>query len=149
MPRIPIPSQLLQAALRPSFQLLPRCLAQAGPTCARSFSNLPGLRPTLVSQAAAPTAFRTGLLSRLPPSLAATDATMVGGAAADVVPKSSISLHPALAGTQIRCGPRATMSGHSRLVQKRRHGFLSRSTTKNGVKMLKRRRVKGRRRLSA
>ncbi|KAK0719715.1 hypothetical protein B0H67DRAFT_552023 [Lasiosphaeris hirsuta] len=149
MPRLPISTQLLQAVLRPGSQLLPRCLAQAGPACTRSFSNLPGLRPTLTSQAAASAVLRTGLLSRLPPSLAATDSTTVGGAAADVVPKSSISLHPAFAGTQIRCGPRPTMSGHSRLIQKRRHGFLSRSSTKNGIKMLKRRRLKGRRRLSA
>jgi len=41
------------------------------------------------------------------------------------------------------------MSGASRLIQKRRHGFLSRIRTRNGRKMLERRKGKGRKRIAA
>jgi large subunit ribosomal protein L34 len=41
------------------------------------------------------------------------------------------------------------MGNASRLIQKRRHGFLSRVKTQNGRKTLARRRAKGRKKLSA
>ena len=63
----------------------------------------------------------------------------------DLLPK--ISVHPALAGTQVRNGPRDTYDPSHR-VRKRRHGFLSRLRTRNGRKLLKRRRAKGRTTLS-
>ncbi len=37
----------------------------------------------------------------------------------DLVPKSAITAHPALAAMQIRCGPRPTMSNASRLIRAR------------------------------
>lgn len=63
----------------------------------------------------------------------------------DLLPK--ISVHPALAGIQVRNGPRDTYDPSHR-VRKRRHGFLSRLRTRNGRKLLKRRRAKGRTSLS-
>ena len=72
-----------------------------------------------------------------------------GENALDLVPKSSITSHPALAAIQIRCGPRPTMSNASRLIRARRHGFLSRIRTAKGRKLLALRRAKGRKRLSA
>lgn len=101
-------------------------------------SNLPPLRPTpLLHQS----------IFRAPTTTTVT----TGETTADIVPKTSITAHPALAGVaaQMRCGPRPTMSGATRLIQKRRHGFLSRIRTRNGRNTLKRRIGKGRKRLSA
>ncbi|KAK0724234.1 hypothetical protein B0H67DRAFT_481974, partial [Lasiosphaeris hirsuta] len=58
---------------------------------------------------------------------------------ADVTPKSSVTSHLVFSGTiKVRFAPQATISGHSRLIQKWRYGFLSRIRTKNGQKMLER-----------
>ncbi|KAK0752552.1 hypothetical protein B0T18DRAFT_486847 [Schizothecium vesticola] len=141
---LPRSSPFLRSALpRPS--LLPRLLAavtKPTPPPSRFISNLPPLRPTTLLH---PGIFRA-------PTTATTTKTAAGGSeVVDVVPKTSITAHPALAGVgaQMRCGPRPTMSGATRLVQKRRHGFLSRIRTRNGRNTLKRRIGKGRKRLSA
>ncbi|KAI5918926.1 hypothetical protein F4810DRAFT_549482 [Camillea tinctor] len=113
----------------------------------RAFSSLPQLRPSILPTTSsvfrAPGSTSTTLLSRLSPST--TEAATL-----DLVPRSAISAHPALAGAgvQVRCGPRATTARTSRLVRKRRHGFLSRIRTHNGRKTLQRRKDKKRATLS-
>ncbi|KAI0893313.1 hypothetical protein F4806DRAFT_476589 [Annulohypoxylon nitens] len=112
----------------------------------RTFSSLPSLRPTLLApnsvfRTSTPT--QTSFTPLLTPS---TDGTI-----ADVVPKSAVTSHPSLAGvaTQLRFGPQpGTMERTSRLKRKRTHGFLSRLRTRNGRKILQRRRSKGRTMLS-
>ncbi|KAH7318216.1 hypothetical protein B0I35DRAFT_478744 [Stachybotrys elegans] len=99
----------------------------------RTFTTFSPLRPTLSAPTAA---IRPNMTSFLPTGVA------------DVVPKTAISAHPALADMQVRCGPRNTMNGHTRLVQKRRSGFLARMRSKTGSKILKRRKMKGRKRLA-
>ncbi|KAI1108489.1 hypothetical protein F5Y14DRAFT_456962 [Nemania sp. NC0429] len=119
------------------------------PNSTRPFSSLPHLRPSVLASAS--TVFRpcnsgNTLLSRLPTttSLPAGPENATG-ATLDIVPRSAITAHPALAGPQqIRCGPRPTMARTSRLVRKRRHGFLSRLRTRNGRKTLQRRKDKKR-----
>ncbi|OTB06120.1 hypothetical protein M426DRAFT_319194 [Hypoxylon sp. CI-4A] len=110
----------------------------------RTFSSLPSLRPTIFGSSG--TAFRSpntsnGLLNSYTPT---SDAS--GAIAADLVPKTAITSHPALIGcaAQVRFGPRPTMARTSRLVRKRRHGFLSRVQSRNGRKTLQRRREKKR-----
>ncbi|OTB13665.1 hypothetical protein K445DRAFT_319884 [Daldinia sp. EC12] len=110
----------------------------------RAFSSLPTLRPTI--QASTSSVFRSpnpnnGLLQSFAPQ--PTGAT--GGATLDLVPKTSLTAHPSLSGAaQVRFGPRPTMARSSRLVRKRRHGFLSRVRTHNGRKTLQRRKEKKR-----
>ncbi|KAL0466955.1 hypothetical protein QR685DRAFT_556821 [Neurospora intermedia] len=135
-------SSALQAAFKPSA-FLPK-------TATRSFSILPSLRPAALSSTPS-TIFRAPNAITAPPA-SPSATTGIDGEVLDLLSASSlISSHPALSGlgSQIRCGPRPTMSGATRLVQKRRHGFLSRVKTKNGQKTLKRRLAKGRLRLSA
>ncbi|KAF5018138.1 hypothetical protein F66182_9901 [Fusarium sp. NRRL 66182] len=103
----------------------------------RTFTTLVPLRPCLTPMSGA--IRRTALPSSFAPSAAAS---------ADIVPASAISAHPALGDMQIRCGPRNTMNGHTRLVQKRRHGFLVRTRSRTGRKILHRRKLKGRRNIA-
>ncbi|KAJ1329571.1 large subunit ribosomal protein L34 [Microdochium nivale] len=116
----------------------------------RTFTSLPTLRPSLASSRPV---FRsaTNTLARLPGSTpeAASLADAVGGVAADVVPRSSVTSHPAFGlGFQIRCGPRPNLERSSRLVRKRRHGFLTRLRSRTGRKILQRRKEKKRSSLS-
>lgn len=99
-----------------------------------TFTTLSPLRPSLYAN----TIRRPSAITSFTPILS-TSAT---GVTADVVPPSAISAHPALAGGagQIRCGPRNTMNGATRLVQKRRHGYLNRTRSRTGRAIIKRRR---------
>ncbi|KAL1869716.1 hypothetical protein VTK73DRAFT_2957 [Phialemonium thermophilum] len=154
--------RLLPSQLRTSYRHVPqrtavRCAAWVPSfSNSRMFSSLPSLRPTLPTNrlSAGPLAFRPTTctpnhVSRLQPS--ATEGAEVGGEVLDLISRAALTGHPAFAGAgvQIRCGPRATLVRTSRLVQKRRHGFLSRARTKKGRQLLTRRRIKGRKRLSA
>lgn len=145
-----------QSALRAAVRDVTR-----QPALTRSFSSFPTLRPGISAQ---PSIFTrrpaAGLLaptSAFTPSTATTTTGaadgIIGSEVADVVPRTAITSHPALAGagSQIRCGPRRYMNMNrpSRLIRMRRHGFLSRIRTKTGRKMLQRRKTKGRQQLSA
>ncbi|KAI1661217.1 hypothetical protein F4813DRAFT_221334 [Daldinia decipiens] len=113
----------------------------------RTFSSLPTLRPTL--HASPGSVFRTPNRLPLQPFGPPTAAAAAAGATADLVPKTSLTTHPWLSGAaQVRFGPRPTMARTSRLVRKRRHGFLSRVRSHNGRKTLQRRREKKRSTLS-
>ncbi|KAG9250256.1 uncharacterized protein F5Z01DRAFT_677942 [Emericellopsis atlantica] len=101
------------------------------------------------TSAASPRTFTTLIPHRPTVALPRTTApsfTPSVAAEVDLVPKSAITSHPAL-GT-IRCGPRNTMHNHTRLVQKRRFGFLKRLRSKTGRRILLRRKIKGRKDLA-
>ncbi|KAK7755157.1 hypothetical protein SLS62_002972 [Diatrype stigma] len=106
------------------------------------------LRPSILPTTTTSTVFRSArgdLLSQIAPApSSASSPGAIGSEVLDLVPKTAITAHPAFAGMQIRCGPRPTMARPSRLVRKRRHGFLSRLRTKNGRKTLQRRKDKKR-----
>ncbi|PNY29553.1 50S ribosomal protein L34 [Tolypocladium capitatum] len=120
----------MQSLARLARPLLAKPLS-SGP---RSFTTLSPLRPSLT-----PTR-RPGCMAGFTPTPTTTTT-----AAADVVPTGAVSSHPALSGLQLRFGPRNTMNGHTRLVQKRRHGFLYRMRSKTGRRIILRRKMKGRR----
>ncbi|KAJ4389188.1 hypothetical protein N0V93_006651 [Gnomoniopsis smithogilvyi] len=117
------------------------------PSIKRSFSSLPTLRPS--------TSTPTSIFARRPTTLLQTPFTPTATASvhetADIVPTSAISAHPALLQSQIRCGPRRYMNMNrpSRLIRNRRVGFLTRMKSKDGRKMIARRKAKGRKRLGA
>ncbi|KAJ6440046.1 ribosomal protein l34 domain-containing protein [Purpureocillium lavendulum] len=112
----------------------------ADPVSRRTFTTLSPLRPSLTPLR------RPGALTSFTPAPTPATSVTPGGVAADVVPAGAVSSHPAFGGAlQMRFGPRNTMNGHTRLVQKRRHGFLYRMKSKTGRRILMRRRIKGRR----
>ncbi|KAI1254362.1 hypothetical protein MGN70_004759 [Eutypa lata] len=112
----------------------------------RAFSSFPQLRPSILPTTTRSTVFRSAnnnALSQIAPVPSSTSGA-ISPEILDLVPKTAITAHPAFAGVQIRCGPRPTMARTSRLVRKRRHGFLSRIRTRNGRRTLQRRREKKR-----
>ncbi|KAF5674190.1 ribosomal protein mitochondrial [Fusarium heterosporum] len=136
-PYSPAHSNAMNAMFSSITRLARPVLAKPLAQSPRTFTTLVPLRPSLTPLNGA--IRRTALPSSFTPSTAAS---------ADIVPSSAISAHPALGDMQIRCGPRNTMNGHTRLVQKRRHGFLCRKRSKTGRKILLRRKIKGRRHIA-
>ncbi|KAH8663954.1 hypothetical protein BX600DRAFT_287510 [Xylariales sp. PMI_506] len=113
----------------------------------RTFTSLPTLRPTILPKYSS-SVFRSSTPTT---SLAPTTSTAIetsSGEVLDIVSKSAITTHPSFGGLQVRCGPRPTMARSSRLIRKRRHGFLSRVQSRTGRRTLQRRRTKGRHSLS-
>ncbi|TRX96220.1 hypothetical protein FHL15_002944 [Xylaria flabelliformis] len=152
MSALRLTSSTVRAALSPSQSCKSITVIQTLAT-KRTFSSLPHLRPSIVApngNVFRPCNSGNTLLSRLPPTITLpAGITNAPEGVLDIVPKSAITAHPALAGPQqIRCGPRPTMARTSRLVRKRRHGFLSRIRTRNGRKTLQHRKDKKRTYLS-
>ncbi|KAI1214655.1 uncharacterized protein F4807DRAFT_404128 [Annulohypoxylon truncatum] len=110
----------------------------------RTFSSLPSLRPTTLASSS--TIFRSSTLSQTS-FTPAPNSSSSASVLLDLVPKTAVTSHPSLAGcaAQMRFGPRPEkMARTSRLKRKRKHGFLSRIRTRNGRKILQRRKAKGR-----
>ncbi|TQS31407.1 hypothetical protein Golomagni_08311 [Golovinomyces magnicellulatus] len=101
----------------------------------RTFTSLAPHRPSLT-----PLRITSPATATAAPSLSAEF---------DLVAKDAVSSHPSLMTQQLRFGPRNTMNGHTRLVQKRRHGFLYRMRSRTGRMILRRRKLKGRRSVAA
>ncbi|KAI0471896.1 hypothetical protein GGR56DRAFT_656046 [Xylariaceae sp. FL0804] len=127
------------------------------PGTRRTFTSLPQLRPSIFvssSSSGGASVFRSPAHSALSaaPSLAPSPTTTTSSSSSslipDVVPRSAAL--PGLAGAggggvaQARFGPRPTMARTSRLVRKRRVGFLARQRSRHGRKILERRRAKKR-----
>jgi large subunit ribosomal protein L34 len=108
----------------------------------RTFTSLPSLRPRL---GATSSVFRP---AKSTPLFTPTTTAETTGILLDLVPRGAVTAHPAALAQQVRFGPRATMARTSRLVRKRRHGFLSRVRTRTGRRTLQHRRGKGRHTLS-
>ncbi|KLU84833.1 hypothetical protein MAPG_03868 [Magnaporthiopsis poae ATCC 64411] len=145
MASIAILAPRLRMAAAPT-QRIPRVIVQRLGGSQRHFSSLPSLRPTTCPRTSP--LFRS---SHSPLPFAIEESSRAAATSVlDLVPKTAITSHPALGGvaSQIRCGPRPTTARTSRLKRARTHGFLSRIRTKNGRKLLARRRAKGRLRLS-
>ncbi|EHK25990.1 uncharacterized protein TRIVIDRAFT_82218 [Trichoderma virens Gv29-8] len=118
----------------------PLLAPRISPLAQRTYTCLSPLRPTLTSTFRPNNSFTPSLTAQSPATAAATSPE-----SADLVPTAAVSSHPALQGLQLRFGPRNTMNGHTRLVQKRRHGWLKRTRSKTGRRILQRRKLKGRR----
>ncbi|KAI6371237.1 hypothetical protein MCOR25_004009 [Pyricularia grisea] len=132
----------LRAVTRRTVRMPSSLVQSLGPQ--RTFSSLPTLRPTTCPRASP--VFRSPSSSLLSSSIM-QPTTTTGEAALDLVPKTSITGNPAALG-QIRCGPRPTTARTSRLKRARKHGFLVKTRTAKGRKMLARRQAKGRKSLA-
>ncbi|TVY50271.1 50S ribosomal protein L34 [Lachnellula cervina] len=125
--KLPIASASRTAHLKTPFSTTPN----------RTFTSLPSLRPTI-----SPSSLRPS-----PTSTTTTTASIPTDPDAAAILPTSISTHPSMAATQIRCAGRNTFSP-SHFVRKRRHGFLARLKSRTGRMILKRRRAKKRSSLS-
>ncbi|KAG5937565.1 hypothetical protein E4U60_001831 [Claviceps pazoutovae] len=112
-------------------------LASSLKSTPRTFTTLSLLRPSLT-----PLRRPSNILSSFTP-VPSSNTTET----ADLVPRSAVSSHPALCGQQLCFGPRNTMQGASRFVQKRRLGFLVRMRSRTGRRIILRRRLKKRKEL--
>ncbi|MCJ1245161.1 hypothetical protein MMC30_002362 [Trapelia coarctata] len=104
----------------------------------RTFTSRTLTRPQILPNHTSYKPDHLGLSSSDTPSLSAISPLDI---------QTKISTHPALAGTQVRSGPRNTFDPSHR-VRKRRAGFLARKRTRTGRSLLTRRKTKRRSTLS-